>query len=67
MSKKERIKALETELRVLYGEIYVSHNKTGLHAHHNKKLARYGEVLTELQRISVKYKIKKFLRKFKRG
>ena len=67
MSKKKRIKELETELRILYGEIFVGHNKTGLHAHHNKKLIRYGEVLTELQRISVKYKIKKFLRKFKRG
>lgn len=67
MGKKKRIKQLETELRILYGEIFVSHNKTGLHAHHNKKLKRYGEVLTELESISLKYKIKKFLRKFKRG
>lgn len=65
MSKKQRIKELETELKILYSEIFVAHNKTGLHAHHNKKLIRYGEVLTELQRISLKYKIKKILKGIK--
>lgn len=64
--KRQRIKELETELRILYGEIFVAHNKTGLHAHHNKKLIRYGEVLTELQRISLKYKIKKVLKRLKK-
>lgn len=66
-NKRERIKALETELRILYSEIFVAHNKTGLHAHHNKKLKRYGEVLTELQSISVKYKIKKIFRRIKKS
>jgi hypothetical protein len=63
MSKKKRIKQLETELRILYGEIFVAHNKTGLHAHHNKKLKRYIEVLTELESISLKYKIKRIFKK----
>ena len=66
MNKRERIKELETELRILYGEIFVAHNKTGLHAHHNKKLLRYCKVRNELERISLKYKIKKFFRRIKR-
>ena len=66
MRKRKRIKELEAELRILYSEIFVAHNKTGLHAHHNKKLIRYGEVLSELERISIKYKIKKLLKGFKR-
>ena len=63
MSKRKRIKALETELKILYSDIFVAHNKTGLHAHHNKKLKRYGEVLTELRRISIKWKLKKYFSK----
>lgn len=65
MSKKKRIKELETELRIKYGEIFVAHNKTGLHAHHNTKLKRYGEIISELERISLKYKIKKIFRRFR--
>lgn len=63
MSKKDRIKALETELRILYGEIFVAHNKTGVHAHHNKKLIRYKYIRSELERISIKWKIKKLLKR----
>lgn len=63
--RRQRIKELETELKILYSEIFVVHNRTGLHAHHNKKLIRYGEILRELQRISLKYKIKKFWKGFK--
>ncbi len=65
MSKNSRIKILETELRILYSEIFVAHNKTGLHAHHNVKLIRYNKIIEELSKISLKWKIKKFLRRIK--
>lgn len=63
INKKARIQELETEKRVLKSEIFVAHNNTGIHAHHNKKLLRYLEIMSELERISLRYKIKKFIRK----
>ena len=63
MSRKERIKELETELKIISSEIYVAHNKTGIHAHDNKKLIRYLDILAELERISIKWKIKKLFKR----
>ena len=64
MSKKrKRIKALETELKIAYSDIFVAHNKTGIHAHHNKRLNRYKEIRSELESISIKWKIKKLLKR----
>ena len=66
MSRKDRIKALETELKIVYAQIYVSHNSgSGLHARHNKYLKRYVEILKELEKISLKWKIKKLFRRIK--
>jgi hypothetical protein len=56
------------EKRVLKSEIFVAHNNTGIHAHHNKKLLRFLDVMSELERVSLKYKIKKIIRRiFKNG
>lgn len=66
MNKKERIKELETELRILGGDIFVADRKSGFHAHHNKRLFRYLDIVSELEKISLKYKIKKFFRRIKR-
>ena len=63
MSKRKRIKALETELKIAYSEIYVACNKTGIHAHHNKRVARYCDILAELERISIKWKLKKLFKR----
>ena len=63
MGKKERIEELETELKILSADVFVSHYKTGLHAHHNKKIIRYLEIIKELERISLKWKIKKLFKK----
>jgi hypothetical protein len=65
MNKKQKIKSLETELRILNNEIYIHLNKTGLHAHHNKKLLRYYEVMSELQKLSLKWRFKKIIRRLK--
>lgn len=65
-NRKDRIKELETELRILDNVVYVRVNgPSGLHARHNKTLLRYYEVIRELERISLKWKIKKFFRKLK--
>ena len=65
MSKKDRIRELEVELRILYNEIYVVCNKSGRHAHHNKKYLRFCDILSELESISIKWKIKKIIRRIK--
>ena len=65
MSKKERIKELEAELRILNSRVYICLQKTGRHAHHNKIFIRRDEVLTELIRISIKWKLKKIFRRIK--
>lgn len=67
MSRKDRIKRLETELKITYSQIYVTHNSgSGLHARHNKLLKRYAEIEKELARISLKWKIKKIIRRIKK-
>lgn len=66
MSRKEYIKRLETELKITYSQLYVTHNSgSGLHARHNKLFKRYAEILTELEKISFKWKIKKIIRRIK--
>lgn len=66
MSKKDRIKELETELRILDNMIFIKSNKgSGLHARHNQLLIRYFEIVKELEKLSLKWRIKKVLRRFK--
>lgn len=61
-----RVKELEAELRITYSQIYVGYNSgSGLHARHNKLLKRYADIVNELERISLKWKIKKIIRKIK--
>ena len=63
-----RVKELETELRILHNELYSINSKGNKHARHNKKIARYVSIIRELERISIKWKIKKLLRRtFKHG
>lgn len=64
--KRKRVKELETELRILYSELWRSDKTTGFHARHNKKFKRYAIVISELERISLKWKIKKFFRRLKK-
>lgn len=67
MRRKDRIKELETELRILDNVAYVRLNgPSGLHSRHNKTLLRYYEIIRELEKISLKWKLKKFLRRFKK-
>lgn len=66
MSKKDRIKELETELRILDNMLYVRKaNGAGLHARHNQMLLRYFEIVKELEKISLKWKLKKLIQKLK--
>ena len=66
MSKKDRIKELETELRILDNMLYVRKaNGAGLHARHNQMLLRYFEIIKELEKISLKWKLKKLIQKLK--
>lgn len=61
-----RVKELETELKIVYNEIYViSNSDSGFHTRHNKKLKRYWEIIDELERRSLKWKIKKIIRRIK--
>lgn len=65
--RKQRIKELEAELRILYNELYIVSGR-GYHARYNNKLARYKKVIEELEAISIKYKFKKLLRRiFRHG
>lgn len=67
MSKKDRIKELETELRILDNMLYVRKaNGAGLHARHNQMLLRYFEIVKELEELSLKWKVKRFLRRFEK-
>lgn len=67
MKRKDYIKALETELKIEYSQLYVANNSgSGLHARHNKHLKRYADILRELERISLKYKFKKLIRRIKK-
>lgn len=63
----DRVKELETELKIVKSQIYVTYNTgSGLHARHNKFLKRYVDIVNELERISWKWKLRKFLKKLKR-
>lgn len=66
ISRKAKIKELETELRVLDNLIYVQRNNSGIHARHNKLLIRYFQIVNELEEISFRWKVRKFLRRFKK-
>ena len=62
-----RVKELETELRIVYNELYVIGNAgSGFHARHNRQLKRYWEIVDELERISIKWKFKKIIRRLKK-
>ena len=63
-SRRERIKELETELRILENIAYCK-DKSGkkFHAHDNKKILRYLEIERELVKISLKWKLKKLFRR----
>ena len=65
MSRKERIEELETELRIIYSQLYITSRNTGFHARHNKLFKIYTDILKELESISVKWKIKKIIRRIK--
>ena len=59
-----RVKELETELKIVYKELYIiSNSDSGFHSRHNKYLKRYWEIVEELERISLKWKFKKLLRR----
>lgn len=59
-NRKERIKELETELRILDNLIYCRVNGgKKFHAHNNKTIIRYLEVERELVKLSFKWKLKK--------
>jgi hypothetical protein len=65
MRRKQRIKELETELRILYSQMRIVSNKSDFHARHNKYFKRYAEKVKELESISIKWKIKKIIRRIK--
>lgn len=62
-----RVKELETELRLVYDELYIVSRATDFHARHNKFFKRYTEIIKELERISIKWKIKKIIRRIFRN
>jgi len=44
-----RVKELETELKIVYNELYIVGNSgSGFHSRHNKYLKRYWENVEEL-------------------
>lgn len=69
MSRRKHIKSLETELRIIDKQLYVmGRSSVELHARHNKFFKRYAEIIRELESISIKWKIKKIMRRiFKHG
>ena len=64
-----RVKELETELKIVWNELYtVGYSGSGFHSRHNKFIKRYWEIIEELEKISIKWKLKKLLRRiFKHG
>lgn len=66
MSKKERIKELESTVRLVHTELRNRRNIGGFHAHHNKKFIAYVDSIRELEKISIKWKIKKIIRRIKK-
>lgn len=65
MSKKKRIKELETELRIVQSQLYITSRSNAFHARHNKLFKNYVTILNELESISLKWKFKKFIRRIK--
>ena len=52
MNRKERIRELETELRILEASLYCKAGlSAGLHARHNRQLKRYDELRKELREL----------------
>ncbi len=66
MRRKERIKVLETRLRILKKEVYCINKNGDFHARHNKKFKSYVDIVHELEKISIKWKIKKIIRRIKK-
>lgn len=68
MSRKERIKELETQLRIINAEInnIVRQENYSYHSRHNKFIKRYADTLKELESISIKWKTKKIIRRIKK-
>lgn len=61
-----RVKELETELKIVCNQLYVIGNTgSGFHARHNSYLKRYLEIVEQLEKISIKWKIKKIIRRIK--
>ena len=61
--RKQKILELEAELRIINNIFYIRGEKgEGYHSRHNKYLLRSLEIRKELEDISLKWKIKKFLR-----
>ena len=66
MSRKQRIKLLETEFRLVNKQLYIIGRSAGYHSRHNKYIKRYWEIVGELEKISIKWKIKKIIRRIKK-
>lgn len=65
--RKQKILELETELRLITNMFYVKAERgDGYHARYNKYLLRAAEIRKELEEISLKWKINKFLRRFEK-
>lgn len=63
--RKQKILELEAELRIINNIFYIRGERgDGFHARHNKYILRAAEIRKELEEISLKWKIKKFLRRF---
>lgn len=58
--RKQKIKELEAELRILGNIFFVKGEKgDGYHSRHNKYLLRTFEIRRELEEISLKWRLKK--------
>lgn len=63
--RKQKILELEAELRIISNMFYVKGEQgAGYHARHNKYVLRAIEIRKELEKISLKWKIKKLYRRF---
>lgn len=66
MNKRQRIKELEMELKLVHTQLWCRRQIGPFHAHHGKRMFRYIEIIRELERISIKWKIKKYFRRIKK-
>lgn len=63
--RKQKIRELETELRIINNMFFVKgENGAGYHARYNRYLLRNFEIVRELEKISLKWKLKKIFRRF---